>query len=199
MAPIRGALEREGREERSNRPLDERDGQTYQHCRRVADLSMALGRACGLSETDLSILFISASFHDVGKIGIPDSVLKKRTPFDERDWAIMRAHPTKGERILRAAGLDDGDSVGATVRHHHEQFDGHGYPDGLAGESIPLLSRIIAIADTYDAMTTTRNYGYIRNHAEVMHVLREHQGRQHDPTIVRKFADLIETSPLRVA
>ncbi len=178
--------------------LDERDGQTFGHCSRVAGLSMELGRACGLSDDELGALLISAKFHDIGKIGIPDSVLKKRTPFDADDWAIMKAHSLKGERILRAASLDDGVRVGAAVRHHHERFDGNGYPDGLAGEAIPLLARVIAIADTYDAMTSTRNYGSVKTHAQVIGVLRDQSGLQHDPAIAKHFERVIQASSYRV-
>ena len=178
--------------------LEERDSQTFGHCNRVAGLSMELGRACGLLEDELGALLIAAIFHDIGKIGIPDTVLKKSTRFDADDWAIMKAHSEKGERIVRAAALDDGDRIGAAVRHHHERFNGEGYPDGLAGESIPVLARVIAVADTYDAMTTTRNYGRVKTHAQVLAVLSEQEGLQHDPAIVKYFARVIQASPYRV-
>lgn len=177
--------------------LDERDRPTHEHCDRVAGLSMELGVACGLCDRDLTLLQIVAGFHDVGKIGIPDRVLKKLTRFTDDDWAVMREHPSRGERIIRAAELEDGDTIALAVRHHHERWDGSGYPDGLAGEDIPILSRIVAIADTYDAMARMRLYKAGRTHGQIMQVLREEQGKQHDPNVTEKFFSIIEQSTFR--
>jgi HD-GYP domain-containing protein (c-di-GMP phosphodiesterase class II) len=177
--------------------LDERDPATLRHCQRVAGLAWELGRQVGLSERELRILHLAAAFHDVGKIGIPDAVLKKAGRFTDGDWAIMKTHPERGQRILHAAGVRDGDALGLAVRHHHERYDGAGYPDGLAGENIPCLARIIAIADTYDAMIAPRVYGRFRTHADVLRVLREEQGGQHDPWLSGQFLGLIQRSPFR--
>ena len=171
--------------------LEQRDALTSQHCRRVARLSVSLGRRCGLTDRDLRLLAIAAAFHDVGKIGIPDDVLKKPSTFTDDDWAIMKTHAEKGQRILDAAGLRDGETLGLAIRHHHERYDGQGYPDGLAGEEIPLLSRIIAITDTYDAMATPRIYGRWRPPAEIVAVLKAEQGRQHDPCLSEMFLEMI--------
>lgn len=171
--------------------LEQRDALTSQHCRRVARLSVSLGRRCGLTDRDLRLLEIAAAFHDVGKIGIPDDVLKKPSTFTDDDWAVMKTHAEKGQRILDAAGLRDGETLGLAIRHHHERYDGQGYPDGLAGEEIPLLSRIIAITDTYDAMATPRIYGRWRPPAEIVAVLRAEQGRQHDPYLSEMFLEMI--------
>ena len=171
--------------------LEQRDALTSQHCRRVARLSVSLGRRCGLTDRDLRLLAIAAAFHDVGKIGIPDDVLKKPSTFTDDDWAIMKTHAEKGQRILDAAGLRDGETLGLAIRHHHERYDGQGYPDGLAGEEIPLLSRIIAITDTYDAMATPRIYGRWRPPAELVAVLKAEQGRQHDPYLSEMFLEMI--------
>ena len=177
--------------------LDQRDEPTLQHCRRVSGLSLELGRACGLSARELRLLQVAAAFHDVGKIGIPDRVLKKTTRFDADDWAIMRAHSENGERIVLAAGLDENEPIARAVRHHHERYDGGGYPDGLAGEGIPMLARIIAVTDTYDAMASLRHYGHRRPHQQIVAVLQEERGRQHDGYVTGKFLEIVERSPFR--
>jgi putative nucleotidyltransferase with HDIG domain len=172
--------------------LEQRDALTSQHCQRVARLALALGRRCGLAARDLRLLEIAAAFHDIGKIGIPDDVLKKPSTFTDVDWAIMKTHSERGQRILHAAGLRDGETLGLAIRHHHERYDGQGYPDGLAGEEIPLLARIIAIADAYDAMATPRIYSRWRPPAEIVAVLEAEQGRQHDPRISALFLGMID-------
>jgi HD-GYP domain-containing protein (c-di-GMP phosphodiesterase class II) len=159
---------------------------------------MELGTACGLSESELSLLHVVSGFHDVGKIGIPDRVLKKLTRFNEDDWAIMKEHAVRGERILLAAALEDGDAIANAVRHHHERHDGTGYPDGLKGERIPILARIVAVADSYDAMARMRPYKVGRSHHDIMLELRREAGRQHDPHIVQKFEAIIEQSTFKV-
>lgn len=174
--------------------LDERDPATWRHCGRVAALAIELGKQSVLSERELKALHVSAGFHDIGKIGIPDSVLKKPTSFDADDWAIMKTHSAKSERIMMAAGLEDGDVIGLAVRHHHERYDGTGYPDGLAGESIPILARIVAIVDAYDAMAT-RHESPARTHPQIMEELRQEQGRQHDPYLFGKLSNVLEQLP----
>ena len=177
--------------------LDERDRVTHDHCDRVTGLSLELGRACGLTEPELGSLHLAAGFHDIGKIGIPDEVLKKPAAFDEHDWLIMKSHPVRSERIVVAAGLSDGPTLARAVRHHHERYDGRGYPDGLAGEAIPILARIVAIADAYDAMARLRMYGFQRSHLAIIEELHRHDGGQHDPYVLAKFFGLIEHSRFR--
>jgi HD-GYP domain-containing protein (c-di-GMP phosphodiesterase class II) len=179
--------------------LDKRDQATLRHCQRVAGLSAELGRRCGLSPRELRRLQVAAAFHDVGKIGIPDAVLKKRGRLTEADWAVMRTHCERGQQIVRGAGLTDGDAIGLAIRHHHERYDGAGYPDGLAGEAIPFMARIIAIADAYDAMATPRIYGPIRPHAEIVAVLSGERGKQHDPHLSDLFLEIIDASPFRAS
>ena len=178
--------------------LDERDPFTHAHCDRVAGLSLELGVQCGLLERDLEHLGMAAGFHDVGKIGIPDAVLRKKGALSDAEWVLMKSHATRSERIMLAAFLDDGDLIAPAVRHHHERFDGRGYPDGLTGEAIPILARIIAVADTYDAMARMRVYAPTRTHAEIMAELFQEQGRQHDPYVIRRLAELIDGSRFRV-
>jgi HD-GYP domain-containing protein (c-di-GMP phosphodiesterase class II) len=151
-------------------------------------LSLELGKTCSLSEHDLDILRTAAAFHDVGKIGIPDSVLLKVTRFTEDDWAIIKTHSVKSQRIILAAGLDNSDVIGLVARHHHERSD------GLAGEAIPIMARILALADTYDAMARTRVYRHGLPHDHIMRALYEEQGRQHDAYLFPKLVKLMTTS-----
>jgi putative nucleotidyltransferase with HDIG domain len=170
--------------------LHERDVATYQHCDRVARLCVQLGRAYGLSRRDLDLLHLAATFHDIGKIGIPDRILKKAKALNAREWNVMRSHSLRSERIVLAAGFEEGTTIAKAVRHHHERFDGSGYPDGLAGEEIPILSRIIAVADAYDAMRY-RRYAARRTQREIVDELQREAGRQHDPSLVDTFVRII--------
>ena len=175
--------------------LDERDRPTGQHCGRVEHLAVELGKRCGLSARELDILRISAAFHDVGKIGIPDTVLQKETPFDEHDWAIMKTHSARSQRIILATSLEDAPAIGLVARHHHERFDGLGYPDGVAGEAIPILARIVAIVDAYDAMANLRCYRPSRSHPQIMAILNDEQGARYDPYLYGKFAAMMDSRP----
>jgi HD-GYP domain-containing protein (c-di-GMP phosphodiesterase class II) len=154
-------------------------------------LSLELGASCALSKDDLRILRTAASFHDVGKSGIPDTVLLKDTPFSDDDWAIMKTHSAKSQQIILEADLDDGDTIALIARHHHERYDGAGYPDGLAGEAIPIMARIVALADTYDAMAHTRVYRRGLPHDRIMRALYDEQGRQHDAYLFRQLVKLM--------
>jgi len=165
----------------------------------VAGLCLELGRSCALYEHELRILYKAATLHDIGKIGIPDSVLLKIGKYTDDDWTIMKAHPVKGQLIVLAAELPNGEEIADIVRHHHERYDGRGYPDGLAGEAIPVMSRIIAIADTYDAMARTRVYRHAQPHYRIMEELLKVSGFQHDPYLSAKFATLIEHSEFKAA
>lgn len=177
--------------------LHERDPYTRLHCERVDFLACEIGLACGLSEPELTLLRISSTLHDIGKIGIPDRILLKPGSFDRDEWDEMKTHSIRGERIVCATQLPDAAKIGTIIRHHHEHFNGTGYPDGLAGESIPLLSRILSIADSYDAMATPRVYHPARNHDEIVDVLRSEENIKSDPFVLRKFIELIERSAYR--
>lgn len=177
--------------------LDYRDRLTSLHSERVLGLSEAIGQRCGLSEKELGILRIGAVFHDIGKIGIPDDILFKRTRFSDTEWGRMQQHPEIGAQILMATGLDGAQEAAQVIRQHHEHYDGHGYPEGLAGEEISLCSRIISIADSYDAMAATRSYHRGRSHAEIMAILQGETGQKHDPRVMDIFSDLIEDSVLK--
>lgn len=178
--------------------LHVRDVHTGEHCDRVSHLSLELGKCCGLSTEELAYLGVAATFHDIGKIGVPDHVLFKPGPLDDDERALISAHSEYGERIFAATGRVDAAVVAQLIRHHHEAFDGSGYPDGLQGEQIPLPARILSLADSYDAMGSLRPYQHTRRHAEVMAVLHEEQGRKSDPRLFRIFADMIERSSARI-
>ncbi|GAA5175708.1 HD domain-containing protein [Niveibacterium umoris] len=177
--------------------LGERDEGTRAHCERVVALADLLGRSCGLDGRDLRVLHSAACLHDIGKLGIPDHVLHNPGPLDAESWATMRTHPERGQRILASLGVSRADSVGLAIRHHHEQFDGQGYPDRLAGEAIPVVSRIIAMADTYDAIATRRVYRDAQPHHSTMATMEQERGVKLDPWLFDRFARLIERSPLR--
>jgi response regulator RpfG family c-di-GMP phosphodiesterase len=179
--------------------LQERDAYTREHGNRVMQVSLALGRKIGLESNELGRLHAAAMLHDIGKIGIPDEVLLNPGVLDAEQRAIMRSHAERGEKILRSIPGDDAVAVADAVRHHHEEFDGNGYPDSLNGEAIPVLSRIISIVDNYDAMASQRVYHLARNHHHVVELMQEERGRKHDPYLLGKFMDVIERSPLRVS
>lgn len=177
--------------------LDARDAYTQEHCDRVVHLALELGDACAIAGVDLNRLRFCAQFHDVGKIGVPDAVLLKPGRLNAEEWDLMKAHSAIGERILRASRRTEHDAVATAIRHHHESYDGSGYPDGLAGDGIPLICRVMLVVDAYDAMTTTRPYHQARSHAQTMDVLRSEGGRKIDPRVLETFAAVIERSAMR--
>lgn len=168
--------------------LRERDPYTYGHCRRVARHARLLAQAAGLSEADQNSVEYASLFHDLGKMGIPDEILLKPGRLTPEEEEIMRAHPIKSAEIVAPlAEVPFFKGVIPGIRHHHERFDGKGYPDGIFGEKIPLIARIILIADTFDAMTTTRPY---RNGMDAQFAYKElklFSGRQFDKHLVEVF------------
>lgn len=177
--------------------LGERDHHTRHHSDRVVNLAIEFGRHLGFSQQELTLLSLGAQFHDLGKIGIPDQILRKPAPFEEVEREQMRQHPIIGERIILAIGDEKAPDVARTVRHHHEHFDGSGYPDGLSGQRIPLHARIVSLTDNYDAMAAARPYHQARTHQQVMDILHREVGQKHDPDLLQAFCAAIEKSPLR--
>jgi HD-GYP domain-containing protein (c-di-GMP phosphodiesterase class II) len=177
--------------------LDYRDQPTRLHSERVRDLSAAIATRHGLSGSDLEALRIAASFHDIGKIGIPDSILMKTGLFTPEEWKAMQRHSAIGADIIAATGIEGAQLAAQVIRHHHEHFDGSGYPDGLAGEDIPVCARIISIADSYDAMAVTRSYHEAKPHTEVMAILRAESGIKHDPALLEVFCEMVESDEFR--
>lgn len=165
--------------------LDCKDHYTHGHSTRVAFYSLALGREIGLSDEELYELELSALFHDIGKIGVPDSVLLKPSRLTEEEFLQMKAHPTLSYEILK--DFEPFQKIAINAKHHHERFDGRGYPDGLKGEEIPFISRIILIADTFDAMTSTRPYRKGLPYEVAFNELEEFSGTQFDPGLVKHF------------
>lgn len=177
--------------------LAERDLGTHDHSDRVGQLSLALGQACGLTSAELKQLALAARFHDIGKIGIPDRVLLKPGVLDAEERALMSEHCERGARIFLSTERQDAACIAAIIRGHHEAWDGSGYPDQLAGEAIPLLARIVRVADSYDAMISARPYQRPRAHAQVMHILQQERERKLDPAIFDHFTRLIAHHPWR--
>ena len=165
--------------------LDCKDHYTYGHSMRVTYYSLVLGREMGLDENELYDLEMAALFHDIGKIGVPDNVLTKPARLTEEEFQIMKKHPEKSAEIL--TGFKPFEMAAKYAKHHHERYDGRGYPDALAGENIPLFSRIILIADTFDAMTSTRPYRKGLPYEVAFEELREFSGSQFDPNLVEHF------------
>jgi diguanylate cyclase (GGDEF)-like protein/putative nucleotidyltransferase with HDIG domain len=163
--------------------VDARDAYTAGHSRRVQQLALAIGRELGLSQTELDLLGHAALFHDIGKLAVPDAILLKPAVLTDEEWALMQRHSDEGARIIDRLGFLN-DAV-PSIRHHHERFDGGGYPDGLKGEEIPLGARIIHVADALDSMLTTRIYRAARPAMEAMDELRRAAGTQFCPRCVR--------------
>jgi diguanylate cyclase (GGDEF)-like protein/putative nucleotidyltransferase with HDIG domain len=171
--------------------VDARDAYTAGHSRRVQQLALAIGRELGLSQAELDLLGHAALFHDIGKLAIPDAVLLKPASLTTDEWALMQRHADEGARIIDRLGFLN-DAVPA-IRHHHERFDGTGYPDGLAGEDIPLGARIIHVADALDSMLTTRIYRAARPAEEALGELRRGSGSQFCPRCVSALERLLNS------
>lgn len=172
------------------RVVEHRDHTTGSHCERLAVFSQALGRTLGLCDDDLIALQRGSYLHDIGKICVPDSILHKEGPLTSEEWAIMREHTIQGEAICRP--MRTLAPVLPIIRSHHERWDGSGYPDGLAGEDIPLLARILQIADVFDALTSRRSYKPAYSLEDAANVLHEEAVRGwRDRDLVAAFVSLI--------
>jgi putative two-component system response regulator len=170
------------------RTLEARDRYTRGHSLRVRRYALELADALGLSPRLRKDLSLAAKLHDIGKIGVPDAILNKPGVLTEEEFALVREHPATGERIL--ARIVRSPAILAAIRGHHERLDGRGYPDGLSGKRIPLLARLIAVVDCYDALTSSRAYRQALAAPQALEVLREGQGTCFDPDFVQAFINL---------
>jgi len=167
--------------------IEKKDRYTGGHTKRVVYYSMCVAKYMDLSHEQLEQVHLAAILHDVGKIGVEDSILKKQAPLTKEEWVVMKSHPEQGYDIMsRVEGLKD---VMGGVRYHHERWDGKGYPLGLQGEEIPLIARIIAVADTYDAMVSTRPYRKGLDPQVAYDEIVLHSGSQFDPRVVNAFIE----------
>lgn len=173
--------------------VEAKDPYTRGHSERVNFLAMAIGREMGLSVSELDALHWGSLLHDVGKIGIPDAVLSKPGALTRDEFTFVKVHPERSYEILRHIKQLEKAALGA--RHHQEQFDGKGYPHGLHGELIPLFSRIISVADTYDSITSSRAYRAGRTHEVAVAEIQRVSGSQLDPVVVQVFQRLVDAEP----
>jgi HD-GYP domain-containing protein (c-di-GMP phosphodiesterase class II) len=173
--------------------LDAKDEVTEGHCERVAKLTIQLAREMGLEGQALVDMERGALLHDVGKIGVPDAVLKKPKALNDLEWEAMRKHPLLAGLMVSKIGFLEG--ALPILLYHHERYDGQGYPFGLAGDAIPLEARIFMVIDAYDAMTSDRPYRAALSHEEAMAEIASHNGKQFDPDVVHAFAELMSSRP----
>jgi putative two-component system response regulator len=172
------------------REMNARDTDIQQHTERIGRYASELGRRVGLSAADLHAVAYSILLHDLGRIGISESILLKQGPLSRDELEAVQRHVEIGERI--AAPLPGAERFGPIIRYHHERWDGSGYPDGLAGRAIPIGARIIGIVDAFDAMTQYRPYREPRSITEAVEEMRHERGRQFDPDLVDEFVHVVE-------
>ena len=165
--------------------LETRDSETHGHSERVVTYSLRLGREYGLNSEQMKSLEFGSLLHDIGKIGVPDSILRKPAKLTEEEWVRMREHPVHGQQILR--GIEFLQGAARVVAQHHEQWDGSGYPLGLRAEEIDICARIFAVADAFDAITSDRVYRRGKSYEAAAQELDDWAGRQFDPKIVEAF------------
>jgi putative two-component system response regulator len=173
-----------------------RDDTTGGHVQRLAVLAVRLGQAIGLDPQELETVRLGASLHDIGKIGIPDRVLLKPGPLDVEEKTLMRSHTVIGDRLL--ASVDELAAAREIVRHHHERWDGAGYPDGLVGEEVPIAARVVSVADGLEAMSARRPYREPLTREEILRELEQGRGKQWDPTIVDAAVRLLEEGEIEL-
>ena len=171
------------------RAIDARDPYTARHSEKVAAYAVQLAQALGLPPACVERIRLSGLLHDVGKVALERSLLHKPGRLSDDEWEQVRAHPAMSAHII--GGVERFAEFLPGARHHHERYDGKGYPDGLAGDAIPFDARILAVADAYDAMTSDRSYRAALTHAEALCELRQGAGTQFDPVCVRAFAQLL--------
>jgi HD-GYP domain-containing protein (c-di-GMP phosphodiesterase class II) len=170
--------------------LHERTQETEAHAQRMNDLAVEFGHYLQLLSSELDRLMILARLHDIGKVGIPDAILSKAGPLSQEEWEIIKKHPEIGYRIAQTSLQLS--SVAEDILHHHERWDGTGYPKGLKGEEIPRLAQIIAIVDSYDVMTHERSYKKAMSREEALEEVRRCAGTQFNPRLAARFVDYMQ-------
>ena len=169
--------------------VEAKDTYTRGHSDRVSEYSVLIGKHLGLSEEDIHLLRVGGLFHDIGKIGVPDSILLKTSKLTDDEYSEIKNHPKIGAQILSNATLFE--KAIPIVKHHHERYDGFGYPEKLSGEDIPYLARIAAVADSFDAMTSRRTYRDSMPMDIVIEEIRKNKGSQFDPNIADTFLNIL--------
>ena len=165
--------------------IDAKDPYTHGHSKRVSDISVLVGNTMGMPPDQLELLKYAGDLHDIGKIGISEGIIAKEGKLSVEEYEIVKTHPLVGETIIEPVPFLN--EIKEVIRHHHERFDGFGYPDGLKGYDIPLMSRIILIADAYDAMTSDRPYRRALSHEAALKEIQKHSGTQFDPAVATAF------------
>jgi hypothetical protein len=195
LARLTDALKRTHRDTVAalSRSVEAKDLYTGGHVERVATVSVELGRRLGFGGDDLEAIEIGALLHDIGKLGMPESILNKPGPLDDAEWVVMRRHPLISETILSEVELHP--FVRQIARSSHERIDGKGYPDGLSGEDIPLAARIVLVADAFDALTTTRSYRAARGVMAAVEEIRANSGSQFCPRVVAALDAILREAP----
>lgn len=173
--------------------FDGRDSSTKEHANQVADISTMLGKAIGLKSQQLEVIHLAGHLHDIGKIGIPDSILLKKEPLNDLEWHTIKKHPEMGAKIAASIeGFTEKNSIKDIIHSHHERFDGKGYPRGLKDYAIPVGARIIAVADSISAMMQDRPYREKMSFDDVVSEIFTNSGQQYDPMVVNAFSKNLE-------
>jgi putative two-component system response regulator len=179
------------------RSIESKDPYTHGHCERLADYSVRLGKQVGLSEEQVTALRRAGIVHDIGKVAVPDAILLKPGRLTEEEWEVVRQHPVVGEGIC--APLKSFRVVLPIIRHHHEKYDGSGYPDGLRGDAIPIGARVLQIVDVFDALTTERPYKKAFSSVDALQIMKEEVAKGWwDSKIFDQFDQLVRHSPADV-
>ena len=176
--------------------LESKDSYSHGHSERVTEYALELAKFLNLNEVSQVNLYRASILHDIGKIGIPDAILNKPGTLTSEEWSIMKSHPERGETIC--SKLNFAREILPIIRHHHERYDGNGYPDGLTGENIPFLARIISIADTVDAITSSRPYRSAGTFELALKELKKGSGTQFDPDLVVAFVSLYNNNLIQL-
>lgn len=174
--------------------LGEKSYETEEHAVRLKDYAVAIGRRLNLSRNMLNELVLLSYLHDIGKISIPDAILKKPAKLRDDEWKIMKTHTKIGSDLIKR--IRDLKSISEGILYHHENWDGTGYPEGISGEDIPLVSRIIRVVDSYDAMISTRTYNVVKSRNTALEEIKNNSGTMYDPEVVEIFLEIIENEDL---